>query len=260
MKPIASATGTVINEVFGRAYERGDRPALVDLHAGLVYGYRKLVTEVTRAASGMVRRGARRGQVVGVYVGTTCAQTLAVHTVLAAGGVAAPVDPELPAHEVAAALNACDARTLIATRDLAGLAVRAADESRVRQVIAFGEALDTLDFRELLTLEPTALPTLDPTTQDALVLAGGHRVGHADLLLRMAELERSVRLAASDVVLATWPPDGSCDLVALIAVAVARGSLVVAANGLSPAELAGTGHDFGVTVVTAAPGILERLA
>ncbi|GAA3107786.1 hypothetical protein [Nonomuraea salmonea] len=70
MRPTAPATGTVIHEVFRRAYERGDRPALVDLRGGHVYGYRRLVTEVTRAASGLVRRGARRDQVVGVHVST----------------------------------------------------------------------------------------------------------------------------------------------------------------------------------------------
>ncbi|WP_219462233.1 AMP-binding protein, partial [Nonomuraea rhizosphaerae] len=146
MKPTVSPTGTVIHEVFGRAYERGDRPALVDLSGGHVYGYRKLVTEVTRAASGLVRRGARRDQVVGVHVTTAGAQTLAVHTVLAAGGVAAPIDPALPVPEVAELLRECDARTLLTTPDVAGAGALAADESRVRQVIAFGPALGTIDF------------------------------------------------------------------------------------------------------------------
>ncbi|SDK17077.1 AMP-binding protein [Nonomuraea jiangxiensis] len=255
MKPTASTTGTVIHEVFRRAYERGDRPALVDLRGGHVYGYRRLVTEVTRAASGLVRRGARRDQVVGVHVSTAGAQTLAVHTVLAAGGVAAPIDPRLGAGEVAAWLRACDARTLITTPDLAETATLAAEESRVRQVVSLGAALDTIDFRSLLTLEPTALPALDAKRQDALVLADG-RMSHADLLARMAELDLPVRLAESDVVLATWLPDGGCELPALVGLGVSKGALVVAVGG---GDLPGTSHDFSVTVVTSPRGTLERI-
>jgi non-ribosomal peptide synthetase component F len=258
MKPIASSSGTVIHEVFGRAYERGDRPALVDLHGGRVYGYRRLVTEVTRAASGLVRRGARRDQVVGVHVSTAGAQTLAVHTVLAAGGVVAPIDPALSAREVAGLLRACDARALLTTSDLAETAVLAADESRVRQVIAFGRELDTIDFEDLLALEPAALPVLDPKQQDALVFASGERMVHAELLCRMAELDRQVGLADSDVVLTTWRPGGGCDLIALVCLAVGRGALVVAAGAHGAADLAGTAHDFGATVMTAQTGVLYR--
>ncbi|MFG1704707.1 AMP-binding protein [Nonomuraea sp. M3C6] len=255
MKPTASTTGTVIHEVFRRAYERGDRPALVDLRGGHVYGYRMLVNEVTRAASGLVRRGARRDQVVGVHVSTAGAQTLAVHTVLAAGGVAAPIDPALGPEEMAAWLRACDARTLITTPDLAETAILAAEESWVRQVVSLGAALDTIDFRSLLTLEPTALPALDAKRQDALVLPGG-RLSHADLLARMAELDLPVRLGESDVVLATWLPDGGCDLLALVGLGVSKGALVVASCG---GDLPGTTYDFSVTVVTSSKGALERV-
>ncbi|MCK2212664.1 long-chain fatty acid--CoA ligase [Actinomadura sp. ATCC 31491] len=256
MKPTVSTTGTVINEVFRRAYERGDRPALVDLRGGHVYGYRRLVTEVTRAASGLVRRGARRDQVVGVHVSTAGAQTLAVHTVLAAGGVAAPLDPALGPDLLADRLRGCDARTLITTPDLAGTATLAAEASRVRQVVSLGAALDAIDFRALLTLEPTALPAVDARRQSALLLAGGRRLSHAELLAGMAELDRPVRLGESDVVLTTQRPGGGADLVALVGLALSKGALVVAAGGL---DLPGLRHDFGVTVTVSPEGTLERV-
>ncbi|MEW9551427.1 AMP-binding protein [Nonomuraea sp. NPDC050783] len=258
MKPTASAT--VINEVFRRAYERGERPALVDLRGGHVHGYRRLVTEVTRAASGLVRAGARRGQVVGVHVSTAGAQTLAVHTVLAAGGVAAPLDPELDTGRLAARLRECGARALITTPDLAATAARAAEAARVRQLVSFGAAPGALDFRALLTLEPTALPPVHARHQTALLLAGGappaRRLSHAELLATMAELDRPVRLRESDVVLITRRPGGDADLVALIGLILWRGALVVASGGL---ELPDTRRDFGVTVAEAPGGGLERV-
>ncbi|NRQ32690.1 AMP-binding protein [Nonomuraea sp. NN258] len=256
MKPSASTTGTVIHEVFRRAYERGDRPALIDLRGGQVYGYRKLVTEVTRAASGLVRRGARRDQVVGVHVSTAGAQTLATHTVLASGGVVAPIDQALDVPDLVKLLRECDARALFTSPDLAERAVLAAEESRVRQVISLGPALDTIDFRTLLTLEPTALPVLDAKSQDAFVLPGGRRLAHTELLATMAELDLGVRLAESDVVLSTWRPDGGLGLPALIGLAVSRGALVVTTG---PGDVPGTSHDFSVTVLTCPDGTLERI-
>ncbi|MFI9592305.1 AMP-binding protein [Nonomuraea sp. NPDC052265] len=256
MTPSASSSGTVIHEVFGRAYERGEQPALIDLRGGHVYGYRSLVTEVTRAASGLVRRGARRDQVVGVHVSTAGTQTVALHTVLAAGGVAAPVDPGLGAEEVAERLRECDARMLITTPDLAGTAIAAADGSRVRQVVSLGPALDTIDFRGLLVLEPIALPALDAERQDALALPGGARLTHAGLLARMDELDAPVGLKESDVVLSTWPPGDGADLPALVGLAVSKGALIVAAG---PGDLPGHGYDAGVTVLTGPGGALERV-
>ncbi|MEU7892602.1 AMP-binding protein [Nonomuraea sp. NPDC049152] len=244
--------------VFATAYERGDRPALIDLCAGLLYGYRRLVTEVTAAASGLIRRGARPGQVVGVHVDTVAAQTLAVHTVIAAGGAAAPLDPALPVARLAERLSDCDARMVITTPRLAESAVRAADESRVRQVIAFGDALGTVDFARLSRLGPAPLPSLDPATRPALLPADGSALTHHDLLRAMGDLDRGVALTDADVLLVTWPPEGSGDLVALVGLAVSRGALVVAAHGLAPANLAGTLHDFGVTVTALAGEGVER--
>ncbi|MFI6323823.1 AMP-binding protein [Nonomuraea sp. NPDC050556] len=250
-------TATVTSHVFGRAYERASRPALIDLCGGHVYGYRKLANEVTRAASGLVRRGARRDQVVGVHVSATWALTLAVHTVVAAGGVAAPLDPALPADELAAILTECDARMLITTPDLAETAVSAAERSRVRQVIAFGEAMDTLDFADLLGLDPIALPVLDPGEQAALALGGGLALTHTELVEAMDKLDVSVGLDADDVVLACRPPDP--ELVTLVGLAVSKGALVVSAHGLARADLPATVADFGVTVLALPGEPLRRL-
>ncbi|MGW3347929.1 hypothetical protein ACWDA3_31940 [Nonomuraea rubra] len=89
-----------------------------------------------------------------------------------------------------------------------------------------------------------------------MLLADGTRLSHADLMARMAALDLPVRLAETDVVLTTWLPDGGCGLLALVGLGVPKGALVVAADG---ADLAGTTHDFGVTVVTSADGTLERV-
>ncbi|GHH70297.1 hypothetical protein GCM10017673_21930 [Streptosporangium violaceochromogenes] len=257
MRPTSSSTkGTVTDAVFGCARGRGDRPALIDLGAGVVYGHRRLAEEVTRGASGLVRRGARRLQVAGIHVNNAAAQTLAVHTVIAAGGVAAPIASR--SGQMAELLAQWDARLLITTPDLAEPSLQAADVSRVRQVIAFGQARDTVDFADLLLLAPAPLPLLDPVVQPALLDEEGGVFTHEDLLGRMSELDRLIALEKSDVLLVTWPLTCTLALTTLVGLALMRGALVVAASGLTPGELSATIHDFGVTVLTL-DGVVQRM-
>ncbi|WP_326643861.1 AMP-binding protein [Streptosporangium sp. NBC_01755] len=258
MRPTSPSTSCTLTEaVFGYAHGRGDRPALIDLGAGTVYGYRRLAAEVTRGASGLVRRGARRRQVAGIHVDSAVAQTLAVHTVIAAGGVAAPITSGC--EEMADLLAEWEARLLITTPRLADASLRAVEDSRVRQVIAFGPARDTVDFADLLLLEPVPLPFLDPAVQPALLIEDGGVLTHQDLITRMGLLDRGAELEKSDVLLVTWPLRCSLALTTLIGLALMRGSLVVVAPGLSPEELAATIHDFGVTVVALSDGAVQRV-
>ncbi|MDP9865629.1 MULTISPECIES: AMP-binding protein [Streptosporangium] len=257
MRPTSSIKGTVTEAVFGYAYERGDRPALIDLGAGVVYGYRRLADEVTRGASGLVRRGARRRQVAGIHVDNAAAQTLAVHTVIAAGGVAAPVASWGGA--AAELLARWDARLLITTPDLAETSLLAAEASRVRQVIAFGQARDTVDFADLLLLEPGPLPLFDPSVQPALLTEDEGLFTHQELIARMHELGGHTVLEKSDVLLVTWSLDCTLAMTTLVGLALMRGALVVVAPGLSPTELSATIHDFGVTVMALLDGAVQRV-
>jgi long-subunit acyl-CoA synthetase (AMP-forming) len=246
---------TFTEAVLSGADRRGDRPALVDLGGGAFLSYRTLVTTVAGVAAGLVRRGTRPGQLCGVYADTVAGHFVAVHAALAAGALAAPISATAPADEVARRLCRTDARLLFTTRGLAPKAVAAADRSRVRQVLCFGPARDTTDVADLLSLEPIPLQRRSSGGPTALVTAHGP-VTHQGVLARMAELDAGVRVGESDVVLAAWPLDGGCDLVALVGLALARGAIVVAAPDTH--DLPGTIHDFGVTVAATAgrtPGL-----
>ncbi|GAA0382897.1 hypothetical protein Acor_57770 [Acrocarpospora corrugata] len=234
--------GAVTQAVFGGAHERGDRPALVDLGDGAVLSYRALAGTVTGAASGLVRRGARIGQVAGVLVDGVAAQLTALHTVIAAGGAALPL-----CTADAAALLRWDARLLFTTQKLAPAAVEAADHSRVRQVVSFGPAVDTIEFGALLALEPVPLPRICPVEGQALITEED-RLSHEVFLAAMRRLDAGVGLVGSDVVLVTWPAGPGAELALLASLAFSRGALVVARPGLPSVELPGTLHDFGVTV------------
>ncbi|MFD0885791.1 hypothetical protein ACFQ08_14670 [Streptosporangium algeriense] len=152
-----------------------------------------------------------------------------------------------------------DARFLITTPGLAESSLQAADVSRVRQVIAFGQARDTVDFADLLLIAPAPLPSLDPSVQPALRVEDGDVLTHEDLIWRMCELDKHVMLEKSDVLLVTWPLTSTLPLTTLIGLALMRGSLVVVAPSLAAQELSATIHDFGVTVLTLLDGAVQRV-
>jgi non-ribosomal peptide synthetase component F len=250
-----STAASVSQAVHARAFLLGDRPAVVEVRDGAAVSYRRLAASVSEAAAGLVRRGARIGQVAGVYVDTLTAQVLATHTVIAAGGAVVPVGLGSHIAEMAALLSRWDARLLLTTPSLAGAAVEAAANCRVRQVVSLGPAPDTIHFDDLRRAEgaeEVPPPLIEPGSTAALI--AGHRVlTHRGLLAKMRELDWSARLTADDVLLVTWPMDGGAELPALVSLALMRGARVVAAPGLPGEEVADTARDVGATLA-ALPG------
>jgi acyl-coenzyme A synthetase/AMP-(fatty) acid ligase len=87
---------------------------------------------------------------MGVFVQDAASAAIAVNAIRAAGAAACLIYPDASPADIGARLNACGARLLITSAPLAELAAEGADRSRVRQVIAFGEAAGTTPFSSLL--------------------------------------------------------------------------------------------------------------
>jgi hypothetical protein len=132
------------------ADEAGYRAALVDATDGSVTAWPRFARIVRAAACGLARRGLAEGDTAGVFVQDAASAAIAVNAIRAAGAVACLVRSDADPADVAGQLNACGARLLITSAPLAELAAEGADRSRVRQVIAFGEAAGTTPFSSLL--------------------------------------------------------------------------------------------------------------
>ena len=102
---------------------------------------------VRAAAGGLARRGLGEGDTAGVFVQDAAMAAIAVNAIRAAGARTCLIRSDASPADIAARLNACGARVLITSAPLAELAAEGADRSRVRQVIAFGEAAGTTPFR-----------------------------------------------------------------------------------------------------------------
>ena len=128
----------------------GYRAALIDATNGSVTAWPRFARTVRAAAAGLARRGLAEGDTVGVFVQDAVSAAIAVNAVRAAGGRACLIRADAGPADIAGRLNACAARVLITSAPLAGLAAEGADRSRVRQVIAFGDADGTTPFSSLL--------------------------------------------------------------------------------------------------------------
>ena len=149
-------------------------------------------------SGGLAWRGLQPRDVIGVYVPDAACYVLAAHAIRAAGGVPTPVATGLTVPEIAGQLADCGARMLLTAPPLASSALAAADRSWVRQVISFGEAPGTIQFRALLgmgTLQPAAArahdPALLPYARNPDGMLSPAPVSHHDMsgLLRRLEIE-----------------------------------------------------------------------
>ena len=132
------------------ADQAGYRAAVIDATDGTVTAWPRFAWTVRAAAHGLGRRGLTEGDTAGVFVPDAASTAIAVNAIRAAGAAACLIGPDASPADIAARLNACGARLLITSAPLAELAAEGADRSRVRQLIAFGEAAATTPFSSLL--------------------------------------------------------------------------------------------------------------
>jgi len=152
--PLIVSAGTshraMTERVLEQADEAGYRAALVDATDATVTTWPRFAGTVRAAAQGLGRRGLAEGDTAGVLVQDAASAAIAVYAIRAAGAAACLIRPDASPADIAARLNTCGARLLITSAPLAELAAEGADRSRVRQVIAFGEAAGTTPFSSLL--------------------------------------------------------------------------------------------------------------
>ncbi len=175
--PLIMSAGMSHRALTGRililADEAGYRAALIDAASGAVTAWPRFARTVRAAAYGLGRRGLAESDTAGVFVQDAASAAIAVNAIRAAGAAACVIRLDAGPAEIADRLNACGARLLITSAPLAELAAEGADRSRVRQVIAFGEAAGTTPFSDLLESGPPDAGAADAGAAEAGPADGG---------------------------------------------------------------------------------------
>jgi acyl-CoA synthetase (AMP-forming)/AMP-acid ligase II len=214
----------VTERILALADQSGSKAATIDAVDGTVTAWPRFGWTIRLAAHGLSRRGLAAGDTVGVFVQDAASFAIAVNAIRAAGATALPIRPDAGVADVAAQLNAGGARLLITSAPLAGLAVEAADRSRVRQVFAFGEAAGTTPFRSLLAVANHGPDTDGPDTGGADT--GGRPEGAAG---QLTSSDSRAGLCCLDVVVAGPPCGDGYAYTSLLDLTMLTGATIVAA-------------------------------
>jgi len=109
--------GDTIGEALRRAVERfGDREALVSVHQGLRYTYRQLWDETSAVARGLLVRGVKRGDRVGIWSPNRAEWAILQFAAARLGVVLVNVNPAYRTHELEYALQQSGISTLVLAR------------------------------------------------------------------------------------------------------------------------------------------------
>ncbi|GAA4940640.1 hypothetical protein GCM10023224_22950 [Streptomonospora halophila] len=249
--PVGSLTGGLL----ARLRRTEARPLVGDSRGGAVPGADFAAT-VERAAAGLGRRGMCPDDIVGVLAPVCPERLTAVYTVMAMGGLALPLDLDSDLETITEILTAVDARMILVTAPLAGIARELADHSRVRQVVAFGDAPETTPFGELLLPSPDGSGydparglfdngILDCSEGESGIESTLH--GHRELLGRFHAVSAELALTCSDTVLL----DAACDeseRAVLGAAALWAGASVITTPARDQREAAAAAEAHGATV------------
>ena len=210
----------------------GYRAALIDATDAAVTGWPRFAWTVRAAAHGLGRRGLAEGDTAGVFVQDAASAAIAVNAIRAAGAAACLIGPDASPADIATRLNACGARLLITSAPLAELAAEGADRSRVRQVIAFGEATGATPFSSLLESARHGQPDEYGAVDERVRVDDGLMMGH-----RLAEEHGSPglwpgcarELTHRDVVVAAPPCGDGQAYISLLDLILLTGATLVAA-------------------------------
>ncbi len=200
--------------VFEQAHGYGERPAIVDGPSGRTYSYAELVDRVERCAAGLVERGLRPGQAVGIYAPNDPAYATAFYGVARAGGTNTTVNALFTAEELARQLRHSGARFLITAPPLLDRAQAAAREAGIEETFVFGGGPSVTPFESLLessidvpeiTIDPAEHVATLPYSSGTTGLPKGVMLTHQNLVANLRQIEEPWRLR----------PGGECTIAVL---------------------------------------------
>ncbi|MCD6033088.1 MAG: 4-coumarate--CoA ligase family protein, partial [Thermomicrobiales bacterium] len=138
--------------------ELATKPAFVDGASGRTLTYGELAGGVRRVASGLARRGFRKGDVFAICAPNIPEYPLAFHAAVSLGGVATGINPLWTAGEMAHQLVDSGAKYLLTTPDALDRALAAAGRSEIREVFVVGDDPRATSFASLLAGNASAAP------------------------------------------------------------------------------------------------------
>ncbi len=164
---IAIPDGPLTGYVFEHAGRYPDRAAFVDTATASSWTYRELLDRIHRTAGGLVARGFRPGDVLGVMAPNSPDYAVAFHAAAVAGGTATTINPVYGPEEIAFQLRDAGASMIVTAPAGLDHAKHAAATAGVADVFEFG-AGGAGSFDAFASAEPIGQVAVGP--DDTVVL------------------------------------------------------------------------------------------
>ena len=271
--PDVSVPDVSITEYVLRHAERlRDKPAMVDGVSGRTLTYGQLSESIRRVATGLARRGFRKGDVFAIYSPNLPEYAVIFNAVASLGGINTTVNPLYTAGELANQLRDSHARFLITVPAVLDKAREAAAAVGIDELYVFGTAAGARPFSELLeapasppavTIDPRQDVVALPESSGTTGLPKGVMLTHYNLVANLCQCEGAKSFDGfneSDVTIAVLPFFHIYGLVVIMKLTLSRGGTVVSMPRFEFREFLAAMEKYRVTTAPLVPLEIPALA
>ena len=220
--------------VLRHAATRAEHPALIDGIDGHRLTYAELAAGVRSFAGGLVARGHRPGDVVGIMAPNAPAYAVVFHGIAWAGGVITTINPSYTDREVHHQLNDARPRLLVTTAAFLDVARAAAAGTSVEEIVVFDEAPGVARVADLMgepLAEPVRVPfdapVALPYSSGTTGLSKGVVLTHRNLVANTVQVLAAASLRPDEVAMCVLPLFHIYGMSVIMNVTLAAGATVI---------------------------------
>ena len=254
--------------VLGLADTYPDRAALIDGPSGRTYTYAQLRDAIHRFAGGLVARGFRKGDTLGLMAPNVPEYAIVFHGVAVAGGIVTTINPTYGADEVRFQLLDAGASMLVTIGMFAETARKAIEGTMITEIFTIDGADGTGNAMALCAADPIDQVAVDvhedvvvlPYSSGTTGLPKGVMLTHFNVAANLAQVQPIWKLREHEVFLAFLPFFHIYGMQVLMNLALSVGATIVSMPRFDLQQSLELVQEHKVTRLFAVPPVVLALA
>lgn len=250
----------------------GDKAALIDGPSGRTMTFAQLAGAIKAVASGLHKRGFKKGDVFAIYSPNIPEYAIAFHAVSLVGGIVTTLNPLYTVDEMVHQLKDSNAKYILTISKFLDNARAAAEQTAIEEVFTFDETEGATPFSSLMDPEPDP-PEVDINPNEDLVvlpyssgttgLPKGVMLTHHNLVSNVTQIlgiEDSDIASEEDTVIGVLPFFHIYGMVVIMNVSLIVGATVITMPRFDLEQFLQLLQDYKVTRANVVPPIVLAMA